>query len=144
MFHKKDDALSRLNQELLEAEEEEWLEDDDALDEEEVWLEQESDQLDSEEPPEYEGDFEGSYEEEYAEESYIPASYYGKGQQKYFDDDGDYDDDLEEGAVVYSDEIQKKKKKGKKGIRNLGLTVIAILEIIAIGAIAIWWATWML
>lgn len=141
MFHKQDDELQRLNQELLAAEEEESEDWDEELSEEEL-------QEYGEDFHDYEEDFASSYEEEYDSSDYAPnaSAYYGKGKPKLFDFDAYLDSEQsKKSEVIYRDDTrQYEKKKKKKGITNLALAILAVLEILAIAGIAIWWATWML
>ena len=137
MFHNRDKRLQDLNDELL-AEEEEWLE------EEEVDYEAEFD----EDLLTEEFDFEENEEVDFCEEDELeePAyrnysNRYSRGSPKVFDfDEYEYEDDLEDEDFLYRDDYKKAKKKKKRG--NLGLKILAFLELMAIAAIAIWWLSW--
>ena len=148
MRKKDNEELWRLQQELLAVEEEDTCEEDDLdLDALEEYLSDEED---------YEEFFDSDYEEEYDQEPFYRnhannygetiknhANRYGRGSQKQFDDDVDFDDsEFEDGDVLYQYDYKKAKKKKRK--QKVGLLILAILEIAAIGAILWWWASWVL
>ena len=140
MFRKHDDSLQRLNEELLAEEE---------YDEEEY----------EEEYEDYDEEFaEASEEEEGSEETEDELFYrnhangygsgirnyanrYGRGSPKAFDYLGE-EEELEDEA--YLDRKGYRKAGRKKNRKNLGWVIIAFLEVLAIAAIAVWWASWML
>ena len=147
MFRKKsDEALWRLEQELIAAEEEE-------LEEEESDLEKYLEEEISEEE-DYEDCFESEYEEEYDQEPFYRnhangygetvknyANRYGRGSPRRFDDDDFFDEgDFEDGDVLYRKDYKKAKRKKRR--QNFGLLVLAILELAGIAAIILWWLSW--
>ena len=154
MFRKKsnDDKLWQLQQELLAVDDEEYEE----FDEEDY----EEDLGDLTEPEEDEADtieeyFDGDYadqEEEpfyrnhangYGEQVRNYANRYGRGSPKRFDDDDFFDeDDFADEDVLYKKDYKKAKRKKRR--QNFGLVILAILEIMGIAAILLWWASWAL
>jgi len=138
MFHKRDDRLRRLNEELL-AEEEDYEEEyEEEYGEEELDLAQLEEILDD-------ADLEDCFEEEEEDEPLYRnfANRYGRGSQKTFDDDFDYDDgDFEDEEVLYRSDYKKAKRKKRR--KNFGLVLLLILELIAIAAVALWWLSWIL
>ena len=132
MFQKKPDKeLWRLQQELLAAEEEE------------------NEEYEEEYEPEDDLDLdailgEEDYEpEEESEPVYANfANHYGRGSQKRFDEDLDFEEDFDDSEALTREDYRKYKKKKRRG--NFGLVVLAIQELLCIGAILIWWASWML
>ena len=173
MFHKDDDELMRLQRELLAAEEEEEAEECEEYENYDPQEEPEDgdmegydenltdgdlmefDDLEDSEIPE---DTEESFDEEdiedfeqYTDEGAVPQEpaydrrslhRYRKGSPKKFDDDDFFDRESQDGDVLYKKDYKKAKKKKRR--LNLFLVILAICELIAIAAIAIWWATWML
>jgi len=143
MFHKRDDRLQRLNEELL-AEEEEYFdeyedeyEDEDDLSEEDL------------------ADLLGHEAEDMEEFCPQPnfATHYRKGSPTRFDDDEfDEEEYLQDEEFLYRDDYKSAKKAKKKADRaerkekrkKLGLAIIALVELIAIGGILAWWLSWML
>ena len=129
MFKKPDKELMRLQRELLAAEEEyeeyeeEYLEEDD-LDLDAILSEEEY------EPEEESGPVYANF-----------ANHYGRGSQKRFDEALDFEEDFDDSEALTREDYRKYKKKKRRG--NFGLVVLAILEILCIGAILVWWASWM-
>lgn len=135
MFRKKnDDELWRLQRELLAAEEEEYGEEYEEEDTEDPELE---DLLED-----YEDAFESDYEEEYEDPSYSNyANRYRRGSLKRFEDKDFFDEeDFQEGEVVYKKDYKKAKRKKRR--QNFGLLILAILELVCIAAIIVWWIQW--
>lgn len=142
MFHKRDDRLQQLNEELL-AEEEDYIEDydgeyDEELDEDDIA------ELLSEETDDAEELFYRNY-----------ANRYGKGSPLRFDDEEyEEEDNLEDEEFLYQDDYRRAKKNQKKARRaekkekrkerkgKLGLAILALIELIAIGGIIAWWISW--
>ena len=138
MFRKKEDDLMWLQQELLAADE------DDCEEEYEEEYDNESEEEDL-----FGEDDETEEEEEEEEEELeeIPsnsfATGYGKGQPKKFQDIDFFDEtDFDDGEILTKKEF--KKAQNKKHRKNLGLIILAIVELLAIAAIALWWASWAL
>jgi len=143
MFHKRDDRLQQLNEELLaeeEYEEEEYVEEFDDLEE---------------------ADIAGLLGEEADEEDEVffrsHSSRYSRGNPSVFDaEDFPEDDDLEDEEFLYRDDYRRAKKNQRKAIRaekkakrnerkgKLGLAILALIELIAIGGILAWWISWIL
>ena len=153
MFKKPDKELMRLQQELLAAEEEDLPEEET----EELDLEDLDFPEEEEAGEDYEEYFDSDYEEEYEQEPFYRnhandygenvknfANHYGKGSPKRFeDDDLDFEEaDFDDTDVLYRDDYRKAKKKKKR--QNMGLVILAILELLGIAAILLWWASWML
>ena len=153
MFHKRDDRLQQLNQELL-AEEEDYIEDyegeyDEELDEDDI-AELLSEDADDEEELFYRNHANG-----YGSEIRNYANRYGKGSPLRFDDE-EYEeaDTLEDEEFLYRDDYRRAKKNQKKARRaqkkekrkerkgKLGLAILALIELIAIGGIIAWWISW--
>ena len=154
MFKRKsDEELWKLQQELLAAEEEEFEEEDLDLEDLEEYLEETPE---NEEEEGYEGCFTSDYEEEYGQEPFYRnhangygdqvrnyANRYGRGSPKRFDDDDFFDeDDFADEDVLYKKDYKKAKRKKRR--QNFGLVILAILEIMGIAAILLWWASWAL
>ena len=150
MFRKKnDEKLWQLQQELLAVEEEEYQED---------FLEDEEDDLgeltetEEEEAGSIEEYFDGDYADQEEEPIYRNhangygqqvknfANSYGRGNPKKFDDDDFFDESFEDEDVLYQKDYRKALKKKRR--QNFGLAVLALLELMAIVAIALWWLTW--
>lgn len=151
MFRKKnsDEKLWQLQQELLAVEEEEYQEN---------FLEDEEDDLgeltetEEEEAGSIEEYFDGDYADQEEEPFYRNhangygqqvknfANSYGRGNPKKFDDDDFFDESFEDEDVLYQKDYRKALKKKRR--QNFGLAVLALLELMAIVAIALWWLTW--
>ena len=129
MFRRSDRELLELEQELLAVEAEEYEED------------YEDEEYDDGEP-DYEDCFESDYEEEYEQESFCRnhASRYGRGSPKKFDDDDFFDQGFDDGDVLYRKDYKKAKRKKRR--RTFGLLVLAVLELMAIGALLLWFMSW--
>lgn len=158
MFHRNDDRLQRLNEELLaeedfeEEEYEEYPDEEDELDLEDIG------QLLEEEETAEEQVFYRNHANGYGADVRNFANRYGRGSQKQFDDEEDWedDDDLEDEEFLYRDDFRRAKKNRRKAKRaekkakrkerkgKLGLALLALLELIAIGGIIAWWISWIL
>ena len=146
MFHKHDDRLQRLNEELL-AEDEEYYGEE--VDEEEDLTEDDLAELlggeETEEPL-----FCRNHANGYGKDIRNFANQYGKGSPREFDtDDFGEEYDLEDEEFLYRDDYRQAKKHKKKEApqqKKGGIlwAVIAIIELIAIGGILAWWASWVL
>ena len=137
MFHNRDKRLQDLNDELLA--EEDWLEEEEAEYEEEFDEDLLTEEYDFEEDAQVDFCEEDELEEPPVYRNH--ANRYGRGSPKVFDfDEYEEEEDLEDEDFLYRDDYKKAKKKQKRG--NLGLKILAILELIAIAAIAIWWMSW--
>ena len=147
MFHKRDDRLQRLNEELL-AEEEDYFEEyeeDEDLDEADIA------ELLGEEEPEEEL-FYRNHSNGYGADIRNYANRYGKGSPLEFDTDDMEEEDLEDEEFLYRDDYRQAKKQQKKAKRaakkerkgKLGLAVLAFIELVAILGILAWWASWIL
>lgn len=149
MFHKHDDRLQRLNDELL-AEDEEYYEEE--FEDTDLTEEDLADLL-GEEEPEEEIPFYQNHANGYGKEIRNYANHYGKGHPKQFDDEmPEEEEDLEDEEFLYRDDYKSAKKAQKKEERQqrkekrkkLGLAIIALIELIAIIGILVWWASWIL
>ena len=151
MFRKQDDRLRQLNEELLAEEEdyeayEEYEEDE--LDEDAIaeLLGEEADEQEEAEP------FYRNHANGYGKEIRNYANRYGKGSPTRFDDEDFDEEELEDEEFLYREDFRKASKKKKKAERaqrkerrkKLGLAIIALVELIAIGGILAWWISWML
>ena len=151
MFRKKnnDDKLWQLQQELLAVDDEEYEEFDEEDYEEDLGdlTETEEDKADSIEEY-FDGDYADQEEEsfyrnhanDYGQQVKNFANRYGRGNPKKFDDDDFFEEDFDDEDVLYQKDYRKAVKKKKR--QNFGLAVLAILELAAIIAIALWWMTW--
>lgn len=151
MFRKKnnDDKLWQLQQELLAVDEEEYEEFDEEDYEEDLGdlTETEEDEADTIEEY-FDGDYADQEEEpfyrnhanDYGQQVKNFANRYGRGNPKKFDDDDFFEEDFDDEDVLYQKDYRKAVKKKKR--QNFGLAVLAILELAAIIAIALWWMTW--
>lgn len=151
MFRKHDDRLQRLNDELL-AEEEDFYEEE-YEDEDELSLDRIDELLGDEEDEEEQELFYRNHANGYGADVRNYANRYGKGSPSVFDDeDFEEEEDLEDEEFLYRDDYRKAKKNQKKRKKeekkqkkfSLGLMLIAIIELIAIGGIIAWWASWVL
>jgi len=157
MFHKRNDRLQRLNEELL-AEEEEYTEEyeedceeDDDLDEADI-----ADLLGEEADEEENAIFYRNHANSYGADLRNYANRYGRGSPAEFDDGDLEEDDLDDEEFLYRDDYRRAKKHQQKAKRaekkakrkerkgKLGLAVLALIELIAIGGILAWWASWVL
>ena len=136
MFRRSDKELMDLQRELLAVEEEEY--------EEEI----------PEEDADYEDCFESDYEEEYDQEPFYRnhannygasvrnyANRYGRGSPKKFDDDDFFDKGFDDEEVLYQKDYNKAKRKKRR--KFIGMLILAIAEIAAIGAIILWLLSWL-
>ena len=134
MFDDPKKELRRLEEELLAAEEESWLTDDD-LDLDDIQALLDGDQEDE--------DYSDLFEE--VEEMPRYRNYsnnYGRRSAAMRFDDEEELDDPDEDEVLYKEDYKKAKKAKKK--ENRGLIFLAILETAAILAISAWWVLWLL
>ena len=130
MFHRREDRLRRLNEELLAEEE-----DCEEYEDEELDLEELEEILDD-------ADLEDCFEEEEEEDESLYRNFntrYRRGSQKTFDEDMEYGD-FDEDEVLYRSDYKKAKRKARR--KNFGLTLLLILELMAILAVALWWLSW--
>ena len=142
MFDDPRKELWRLQEQLLAEEEaaeeeyeEEYEEDSDDLDLDAI------DELLSEEADEEEEEQELFYRNHangYGSQVRNYANRYGRGSPKEFDYLED-EDELSDEEYLFRDDYRKAKRKKK----NIGWVIIALLEVIAIGAIGLWWLSWM-
>ena len=153
MFHKHDDRLRQLNEELL-AEDEEYYEEE--YEEAEDLTEEDLADLLGEE--EEQGPlFCRNAANGYGRDIRNFANQYGKGSPKEFDEDiFEDDEDLEDEEFLYRDDYRrakKNKRKAKKEAKKvakaekkggIGLMILAIIELTAIIGILAWWASWVL
>ena len=130
MFRRRsEEELWNLQRELIAAEEEDEYEEYDDDPEEEDW-------------EEYDEEEDDDAEEE--EEAVCPArlSRYRRGNPKkftdrdFFDDDGFADED-----VLYRRDYKKAKRKKRR--KAFGLILLAILELFILGALILWFMSWM-
>ena len=131
MFRKRsDDELWRLQQELIAAEEDE---EDEEYDDPDDW------EYDEECDDEYD-DGEDFEEEEPVRPSHMTR--YRRGHPKKFKDrhffDRSIDDDED---VLYRKDYKKAKRRRRR--KALGLMILVVLELIAIGALILWFMSWM-
>ncbi len=130
MFKRYEDELQWLQEELIAAEEDEY---------EEICEEYGEDE-------EFPG--EESWEEEACEDEEddmddavrMVSHRYGRGSPKRFEDQDFFEDDVEEDEILYKKDYKKAKRK--KARQNFGLVILAILEILGIAAVLLWWASW--
>ena len=146
MFHKRNDRLQQLNEELL-AEDEEYIEEyDEEYDEEE---------LDEADIAGLLGEEEDETDEHLYSRNY--ANRYRSGNPLQFDEaEFNEEDDLADEEFLYRDDFRRAKKQQRKARRaekkakrkerkgKLGLAVLALIELIAIGGIIAWWISWIL
>ncbi len=140
MFRRSNEELLRLQDELLAAEEEEY--DEEEYQEEDLDLEDYLDEDLSPEEYEEDDDLQEYLEDEEEEEEPVRAflNRYGRDRPKKFDDDDFFEDDVEDTDVLYRKDYQKAKRK--KARKNLGLIILAILELLAIAGVILWWSSW--
>ena len=139
MFDNPKKELHRLQEQLL-AEEEDYEEEyeeyededfaEDFAEEEELLTEEEEDGVEL---------FYRNHANGYGTQVRNYANRYGRGQKKQFDyleEDEETDDDRD-----YL--FRQDSRKGSRRSNKLGWLIIGILEVIAIGAIGLWWLSWM-
>ena len=138
MFGRKDNRkLMELQRELLAVEEEEEYEEY-----EEESFDEFLDDPEEDIPEEAEEDFTQEYTDDGQGQYPNFANHYGRGSPKRFEDIDFFDEgDFDDGDVLYQKDYRKAVKKKKR--QNFGLGILAILEIIAIAAIALWCLSWM-
>ena len=150
MFHKHDDRLQRLNEELLAEDEEHYEEEYEEADD---LTEDSLAELLGEEEAEEEPLFCRNAANGYGREIRNFANQYGKGSPKEFSDGYfDEDEDLEDEEFLYRDDYRRAKKHKKKAKKEakaekkggIGLVLLAIIELTAIIGILAWWASWVL
>ena len=133
MFRRSEKELKALERELMAVEAEEY--------EEEACGE------------EYEDEYGGEYEDEadcFEDEEEVPCwqetvsrgrvSRYGRGSPKKFDDKDFFDKGFDDTDVLYRSDYKKAKRKKRR--RAFGLLLLAILELAAIGAVLLWFMSW--
>ena len=153
MFRKKnDEKLWQLQQELLAVEDEEELEEapEEDLDDFSDYMEDDLSEEEMEEEETIETYMDSQYGDEepfyrnhangYGQQVKNFANSYGRGNPKKFDDDDFFDESFEDEDVLYQKDYRKALKKKRR--QNFGLAVLALLELVAIVAIALWWLTW--
>ena len=131
MFRKRsDDELWRLQQELIAAEEDE---EDEEYDDPDDW------EYDEECDDEYD-DGEDFEEEEPVRPSHMTR--YRRGHPKKFKDRHFFDRSIgDDEDVLYRKDYKKAKRRRRR--KALGLMILAVLELIAIGALILWFMSWM-
>ena len=141
MFRRSDRELEALQQELLAVEEEEYEEEEWEEEFEDEAYDEEYDEFDDDEP-DYEDGFESDYEEEYTQEQFQRqvSSRYGRGSPRKFDDDDFFDEGFDDTDVLFRKDYKKAKRKKRR--RTFGLLLLAVLELGAIGAILLWFMSW--
>ena len=130
MFRRRsEEELWNLQRELIAAEEEDEYEEYDDDPEEEDW-------------EEYDEEEDDDSEEE--EEAVSPArlTRYRRGNPKKFKDKDLFDDDgFDDGDVLYRRDYKKAKRKKRR--KAFGMILLAILELIVLGALILWFMSWM-
>ena len=129
MFRRSEKELLALERELLAVEAEEY---DEEECEDEVYDEEYDEEYDDEDC------FDSDDEEENFCRSH--ASRYGRGSPKKFDDDDFFDQGFDDGDVLFRKDYKKAKRKKRR--RTFGLLLLAILELAAIGALLLWFMSW--
>ena len=131
MFRKRsDDELWRLQQELIAAEEDE---EDEEYDDPDDW------EYDEECDDEYD-DGEDFEEEEPVRPGHMTR--YRRGHPKKFKDRHFFDRSIgDDEDVLYRKDYKKAKRRRKR--KAMGLMILAVLELIAIGALILWFMSWM-
>ena len=159
MFRRHDDRLQQLNDELL-AEDEEYTEEY----EDEEYETYDSEDLDETDIADLLGEEDGdeasiplfrNHANKYGDDLRNYANHYGKGSPMQFDDeDYEQDEDLYDDEFLYRDDYRRAKKDQKKARKaeikakrkerkgKLGLAILALIELIAIGGIIAWWISW--
>ena len=143
MFDNPKRALQRLQEELLAEEEdlpeeeydEEYDEDLDAEDIDELLSGEDDEEDDAQEL------FYRNHANGYGAGVRNYANRYGRGSPRRFEEDEDREDAPEEDAVLYRSDYRKARRKTKR--KQLGLVILAALELAAIIAIVVWWLSWM-
>ena len=130
MFRRRsEEELWNLQRELIAAEEEDEYEEYDEDPGEEDW-------------EEYDEEEDDDAEEE--EEAICPArlSRYRRGNPKKFTDRDFFDDDeFADEDVLYRKDYKKAKRKKRR--KAFGLILLAILELFILGALILWFMSWM-
>ena len=130
MFRRRsEEELWNLQRELIAAEEEDEYEEYDEDPGEEDW-------------EEYDEEEDDDAEEE--EEAVCPArlSRYRRGNPKKFTDRDFFDDDeFADEDVLYRRDYKKAKRKKRR--KAFGLILLAILELVILGALILWFMSWM-
>ena len=130
MFRRRsEEELWTLQRELIAAEEEDEYEEYDEDPEDEDWEDYDEEENDD-------------AEEE--EEAVCPArlSRYRRGNPKKFADRGYFDDDdFADEDVLYRRDYKKAKRKKRR--KTFGMILLAILELFILGALILWFMSWM-
>ena len=129
MFGRSEKELKALERELLAVEAEEY--EDEAYEEEyEDEYEDEADCFDDED------------DEPVVQKTFDHGrvSRYGRGSPKKFDDDDFFDEGFDDGDVLYRKDYKKAKRKKRR--RAFSLLLLAVLELAAIGALLLWFMSW--
>ena len=130
MFRRRsEEELWNLQRELIAAEEEDEYEEYDEDPEDEDW-------------ENYDEEEDDDAEEE--EEAVCPArlSRYRRGNPKKFTDRDFFDDDeFADEDVLYRRDYKKAKRKKRR--KAFGLILLAILELVILGALILWFMSWM-
>ena len=130
MFRRRsEEELWNLQRELIAAEEEDEYEKYDEDPEDEDW-------------EDYDEEEDDDTEEE--EEAVCPArlSRYRRGNPKKFTDRDFFDDDeFADEDVLYRRDYKKAKRKKRR--KAFGLILLAILELVILGALILWFMSWM-
>lgn len=134
MFRRSEKELLELERELLAVEAEEY---DEEEYEDEVYDEEYDEEYDDEE-----ADDEDCFDSDDEEENFCRshASRYGRGSPKKFDDDDFFDQGFDDGDVLFRKDYKKAKRKKRR--RTFGLLLLAIAELAAIGALLLWFMSW--
>ena len=130
MFRRRsEEELWNLQRELIAAEEEDEYEEYDEDPEDEDW-------------EDYDEEEDDDTEEE--EEAVCPArlSRYRRGNPKKFTDRDVFDDDdFADEDVLYRRDYKKAKRKKRR--KAFGMILLAILELVILGALILWFMSWM-
>ena len=132
MFRRRsEEELWNLQRELIAAEAEDEYEEYDDDPEEEDW-------------EEYDDESDEDEDEDEEEEAVCPArlSRYRRGNpKKFIDRDFFDDDDFADEDVLYRRDYKKAKRKKRR--KAFGLILLAILELVILGALILWFMSWM-
>ena len=132
MFRRRsEEELWNLQRELIAAEEEDEYEEYDDDPEEEDW-------------EEYDDEAYAVKDEDEEEQPACPArlSRYRRGNPKKFTDRDVFDDDdFADEDVLYRRDYKKAKRKKRR--KAFGLILLAILELVILGALILWFMSWM-
>ena len=143
MFGRKrqEEKLRALEQELWEAEEEDFEDEEDECCE---------DDWDDEDPDDEEEDWDEEddcVEYDLSEEEELENSFFGQRNSRYkrgnprkFDDDDFFEDGFDDGDVLFRRDYKKAKRKQRR--KKLGLILLALVELSAIALLILWWTSW--